>query len=100
MQLVFQLAYLSFIAAIMIFDGFLKFGWAKRDAWRGFTGNGKKSLSLARLVKSKSSIASTSGSEVRGVKTFLVIGRFSEETQQYYVAKANSLNLPMAKANW
>ena len=45
---------------------------------RGFTGNGKKSLSLARLVKSKSSIATSSGSEVRDVKTSLVIGGFSE----------------------
>ena len=57
MQQIFQLAYFSFIAAIMIIDRFPKFDWAKRDAWRGFTGNGKKSLSLARLVKSKSSIA-------------------------------------------
>ena len=37
-----------------------------------------KSLSLARLVKSKSSIATSSDSEVRDVKTFLVIGGFSE----------------------
>ena len=32
--------YFSFIAAIMIFDRFPKFGCAKRDAWRGFAGNG------------------------------------------------------------
>ena len=38
-----QLAYFSFIAAIMIFDRFPKFDRAKRDARRGFTGNGKKS---------------------------------------------------------
>ena len=37
-----------------------------------------KNLSLARLVKSKSSIATSSDSEVRDVKTFLVIGGFSE----------------------
>ena len=78
MQQIFQLAYFSFIAAIMIFDRFPKFGRAKRDAWRGFTGNGKKSLSLARLVKSKSSLGTSSGSEVRDVKTSLVFGGFSE----------------------
>ena len=91
MQQIFQLANFSFIATIMIFDRFPKLGWAKRDAWRGFTGNGKKSLSLARLVKSKSSIATSSGSEVRDVKTSLVIGGFSEETLKaiYVVAKAN-----------
>ena len=38
----------------------------------------KKSLSLARLVKSKSSIATSSGSEVRDVKTSLVVGGFAE----------------------
>ena len=43
MQQIFQLAYFSFIAAIMIFYRFAKFGLAKRDAWHGFTGNGKKS---------------------------------------------------------
>ena len=78
MQQILKLAYFSFIAAIMIFDRFPKFGWAKRDAWRGFTWNGKKSLSLACLVKSKSSIATSSGSEVRDIKTSLVIGGFSE----------------------
>ena len=78
MQQFFQLAYFSFIVATITFDSFPKFGRAKRDAWRGFTGNGKKSLSVARLVKSKSSTATSSDSEVRDVKTFLVIGGFSE----------------------
>ena len=78
MQQFFQLAYFSFIVATIIFDSFPKVGRAKRDAWRGFTGNGKKSLSVARLVKSKSSTATSSDSEVRDVKTFLVIGGFSE----------------------
>ena len=75
---IFQLAYFSFIAVIMIFDRIPKFSRAKQDAWHGFTGNGKKSFSLARLVKSKSSIAISSGSKVRDVKTSLVIGGFSE----------------------
>ena len=78
MQQFFQLAYFSLIAATIIFDSFPKFGRAKRDAWHGFTGNGKKSLSVARLVKSKSSTATSSDSEVRDVKTFLVIVGFSE----------------------
>ena len=78
MQQIFQLAYFSFIAVIMIFDRFPKFGRAKRDAWRGFRGNGKKFHSLARLIKSKSSIATSSGSEIRDVKTSFIIGGFSE----------------------
>ena len=78
MQQIFQQAYFSFIVATMIFDRFPKFGRAKRDAWRGFTGNGKISLSLAHLVKSISSIATSSDGEVSDVKTSLVIGGFSE----------------------
>ena len=78
MQQIFQLAYFSFIAVIMIFDRFPKFATAKRDACRGFSGNGKKSHSLARLIKSKSSIATSSGSEIRNIKTSLVVGGFSE----------------------
>ena len=47
------------MAVIMIFDRFPKFGRAKRDAWHGFSGNGKKSQRLARLIKSKSLIATS-----------------------------------------
>ena len=78
MQQIFQLAYFSVIVATMIFGRFPKLGRAKRDARSGFTGNGKKSLSLAHLVKSKSSTATSSDSEVRDVKTSLVIEGFSE----------------------
>ena len=78
MQQIFQLAYFSFIAAIMIFDRFPEFGWVKRNALRGFTGNDKKSLSLARLVKSIFLAATSSACEERDVKTFLVIAGFLE----------------------